>query len=53
MMKTHKLNTHSNKEERKKEFIYYCEKCDVGTFAKIIMENHKKTQKHHNNIYYE
>jgi hypothetical protein len=42
----HKLNEHSNKEQREKEFKYYCNLCDFGTFSKGLYENHKKTDKH-------
>lgn len=45
-MKSHKLNEHSNKEEREKGFRYYCKYCDCGTFSKDILERHNKTQKH-------
>ena len=39
-MKMHKLNYHSNKEERKKEFKYYCEECDFGHFTKGLYDLH-------------
>ena len=42
----HKLNYHSNKEEREKEFKYYCNYCDYGTFAISFIEKHNNTKKH-------
>jgi len=39
-MKLHYLNHHSNKEERKKEFKYYCENCDFGNFTKALYKAH-------------
>jgi hypothetical protein len=39
-MKLHYLNHHSNKEERKKEFKYYCEDCDFGHFTKALYKAH-------------
>jgi hypothetical protein len=46
----HKLNFHANKEERKKEFKYYCEICDYGTFSKDFIENHNNNTKHKKRI---
>ena len=43
---THKLNNHSTKEERKKEFKYYCEICDFGVFTESSLEKHKLTLRH-------
>jgi len=50
--KEHNLNYHSNKEEREKEFKYYCKYCDYGTFAVSFIEKHNNTIKHkrHMNI---
>jgi hypothetical protein len=45
-MKVHYLTHHSNKEERKREFKYYCEKCDFGTYAEILFTRHYETKKH-------
>jgi hypothetical protein len=45
-MKVHCLTQHSNKEERKNEFKYYCEKCDFGTYAEILFTRHCETKKH-------
>ena len=42
--RSHTLNEHSQKEERKENFKYYCDVCDFGTFSKDIMNTH------HNNI---
>jgi hypothetical protein len=43
---THKLNNHSTKEERKKEFKYYCEACDFGVFTESSYEKHKNSLRH-------
>ena len=45
-MKKHVLNEHSTKEEREKEFKYYCKSCDFGTFSKDTYEVHTNTNKH-------
>jgi ribosomal protein L35 len=45
-MRVHILTKHSTPEIRKKEFKYYCEKCDAGTFTKILFQRHLETQKH-------
>lgn len=45
-LKTHVLNNHSSKEERKCGFKYYCEKCDLGVFTATSFKNHTETQKH-------
>ena len=45
-MLVHILTKHSNPERRKKEFKYYCEKCDSGTFTKILFDRHLETKKH-------
>ena len=50
MMKQHKLNEHSTKQERKKEFKFYCECCDFGTFSKDLFEKHNNTDKHKNYV---
>lgn len=39
-MKLHYLNHHSDKEERKKKFKYYCEECDFGHFTKALYKAH-------------
>jgi hypothetical protein len=44
--KTHQLNNHLSKEERKKTFTYYCEKCDFGCFSVSSYELHLETKKH-------
>lgn len=46
MVKTHILNNHKTKEEREKEFKYYCTYCDFGTFAIKSRDIHEKTEKH-------
>jgi hypothetical protein len=43
-MKLHYLNHHSNKEERKKEFKYYCESCDFGHFTKGLFKLHMEAK---------
>jgi hypothetical protein len=43
---THKLNNHSNKEERKKQFKYYCDICDFGVFTESSLEKHKNSLRH-------
>ena len=45
-MKMHKLNSHSNKEEREKEFKYYCSCCNYGTFSIDLYNGHTKSKKH-------
>ena len=35
-----------SKEERKKKFKYYCDKCDFGTYAEILFTRHCETKKH-------
>ena len=45
-MKVHILTKHSTPEERKKQFRYYCEKCDFGTFLEILFTRHSETKKH-------
>jgi hypothetical protein len=48
--KTHMLNKHGTKEERKETFKYFCEKCDVGTFSKGIFDIHLDSKKHNREI---
>jgi len=43
---THKLNNHSTKDERKKEFKYYCEVCDFGVFTESSLEKHNQSLRH-------
>jgi ribosomal protein L35 len=47
-MKLHILTHHSTKEERQKEFKFYCDKCDFGTNADILFKRHLETLKHLN-----
>lgn len=42
----HKLNYHSDKDERKHRFNYYCEACDFGVFSKAAYKIHLGTKKH-------
>ncbi len=44
--KIHLLNNHSTKEERKKEFLFYCELCDFGSFCENQINKHNETSKH-------
>lgn len=44
--KLHVLNNHSTIEEKKKEFPFYCEDCDFGTFGKSYFTKHLATTKH-------
>ena len=43
---THKLNNHSTKEEREKEFSFYCKICDFGVFSESSMNTHNETIRH-------
>ena len=45
-LKTHNLNNHLSKEDRKKQFTFFCEKCDFGTFIKLSYDKHIVTNKH-------
>jgi hypothetical protein len=45
-MLVHVLTKHSDAQRRKNEFKYYCDKCDVGTFTKILFSRHLETAKH-------
>jgi len=47
-MKQHILNEHATKDERKKDFKYYCEFCDYGTFSVDFINKHTETEKHKN-----
>ena len=44
--KTHNLNNHLSKEERKLQFKFYCDKCDFGCFTETCYTSHIQTQKH-------
>ena len=45
-MKQHILINHGTKEDREKEFTYYCKYCDYGTFSKPLYKIHKKSKRH-------
>jgi len=45
-LKKHILNKHSNIEEREKQFKYYCNVCNFGTFSNDTMNIHNDTEKH-------
>lgn len=42
----HTLIYHSTKEDRKKYFYYYCDKCDYGCFAIKSFNIHTDSKKH-------
>ncbi len=44
--KTHVLNNHSSVEDKKKEFPYYCECCNIGIFAETVYNKHLLSKKH-------
>lgn len=46
ILNTHILNNHKTQEDRKKEFKYYCELCDFGSFSKDTIEVHNNSEKH-------
>ncbi len=46
MIKIHKLNKHSTKEERNNEYKYYCKLCDYGSFSIDSYNLHSNTIKH-------
>ena len=45
-IKTHTLNNHSSKEEKKTGFKFYCDKCDFGVFTETSFNLHLNTKKH-------
>ena len=45
-MKLHILNNHSSIEDKKKEYTYYCEYCNIGYFIENKFNSHLKTMKH-------
>ena len=47
-MKQHYLNKHGSKEERQKEFLFYCDNCDFGCFIKLLFDRHLESIKHQN-----
>lgn len=47
---SHMLNTHGTKEERKEKYKYYCDVCDIGSFAKTVYDKHCNSDKHKKNI---
>jgi hypothetical protein len=44
--RNHYLSKHGTTEEKKKEYPYYCNSCNIGTFGKCIYKAHCKTNKH-------
>ena len=51
MFKQHNLNYNFNKNEREKDFKFYCKLCDYGLFSKDLLENHNLTEKHKKHKY--
>lgn len=45
-LKIHNLTKHSSKEEREKEFKFYCNHCDFGTFYENSYNIHCQAKKH-------
>ena len=45
-IKKHMLNKHKSKEERQKEFKFYCKYCNFATFSKDTMVIHNGSEKH-------
>ena len=45
-LKIHILNNHSSIEEKKKEYKYYCEYCDIGYLVEHKINTHLNTLKH-------
>lgn len=45
-LKSHILNNHSNNEERKSQFKFYCENCDIGTFLESKYNEHINGKNH-------
>ena len=45
-LKLHILNNHSSIEEKKKEYKYYCEYCDIGYLVELKINTHLNTLKH-------
>jgi hypothetical protein len=43
-MKLHYLNKHGNRQERMRDFKYYCEGCDFGSFSKSLFKLHKEAK---------
>ncbi len=44
--KLHILKYHKSKEDREKEFNYYCKSCDIGFYKKELFDKHLNTKKH-------
>ena len=45
-LNTHNLLKHSNPQDRKEKFTYYCNNCDFGTHYETIYKTHCETKKH-------
>ena len=48
-LKKHILNSHATRENREKEFKFFCKLCDFGTFSVDMMKIHKDTKKRKKN----
>jgi hypothetical protein len=48
----HKLKHHATKEDREKEYKFYCKVCDYGTFSNDFFEKHNSSTKHQKMIDY-
>jgi len=46
ILKTHFLNNHCDKEQKKKEFNFYCDHCDFGSFYEDAINIHNNSLKH-------
>lgn len=50
-LKKHILNKHKTKDDRHKDFKYYCVGCDFGTFSQKTFEIHNNSDKHKHYLY--
>ena len=44
------INYHETKKERKEQFKYYCNTCDIETFTKSVHETHMKSTRYNRNV---
>ncbi len=45
-IKSHILNLHKTKDDRRKEYTHYCDNCDFGSFIKKLYDKHIQSEKH-------
>ena len=45
-LKEHKLNIHSSKKEKEKEYKYYCNACNIGKGHELSYIKHINSGKH-------